>query len=368
MSLDSELTVPEPGDTLEIAFVAGDPQLLYIPNLTARADVAADTVSGEASAGADVRVRVESAQGTPEVVAQADGSGAYQAQLGGAVDLQRPANGTVSVTDSGGVEFFTTWAAVQLTVSLGNSFSGSFVAGNGPTWRTVRAQLFTPEGQLAGEGRSLVFGGNVIIVGGSGVLMPQFFLTPTDIAGAPVEIRPGDKLRITAGDDVFELVLPPLDAVIFVQTDTVNGHSLPDSEVLVQIASGVTGGISAEATAMTDAGGNFSHSFAGSWDIQYGDVVQLMVNAEGHLVLNTTIAPGLHSAIGPVAATRLAGPQRQRRPGVAPGREHPRASPGPRPTPAAPSPRCSRTTTASRSCCKRGMSSPCCRRQMGWIP
>lgn len=284
-----------PGDSVEIAFVEGDPQLITVPALSARTDVAADTVSGAAPSGSTVRVRVDSAPGRPSVTAPANPADAYVATLSGTLDLARPANGTASFTLSDGTEFYTTWAAVQLTATLGNTFSANFVTGNGPGGRSVTAELLAPDGRLVGQASGFVFGedANVVIIGPGGASSPQFFLQLADTTGTPVEMRPGDKLRVTTGDDVTELVVPPLDAVIFVQTDTVNGHSLPNAKVTVQIIADPSGGISATAEATADAAGNFSQSFAGTWDVKYCDFVQLTTAVDGHNILNTTIAPGM---------------------------------------------------------------------------
>jgi hypothetical protein len=106
-------------------------------------------------------------------------------------------------------------------------------------------------------------------------------------------MKAGDRLKVTAGDDLIELTIPPLDAVIFVQTDTVNGHTLPNAKVNIQISSDPTGGATVSGEATADAAGNFSHSFSGVTDLRYGDFVQLGTEVGGHTVLNTTVAPGL---------------------------------------------------------------------------
>ena len=284
---------PTPGDSIEIAFVDGDPDVLRVPTLTARTDVTADTVSGEAPAGAAVRVRVETAAGAPSFTAVSNASGMYQAATAPSVDLARPANGTVFVSVSEGAEFYTTFAAVQLTVNGGNTFQSNFIIGNGPLGRAVAAELYTPDSKLIGRASGVVFGGNGLFIGPVSGAQPQFFLQLTDSTGTPITMQPGDTLKFTAGDDAFDLVIPPLDAVVFVQTDTINGHTLPGNKVTLQIAGDQSGGIAATADATADAAGNFSHSFAGTWDVKYGDFVLLSTNIGGHLVLNTTIAPGM---------------------------------------------------------------------------
>ncbi|MEO8082484.1 MAG: hypothetical protein ABI780_01545 [Ardenticatenales bacterium] len=285
---------PEPGDSVEIAFVDGDPDVLRVPEISARTDVDADKIYGTAPAGATVIVRVNTAGGAKTVTAVSNASGQYEALLSPTVDLVRPMNGSVFVSPTEGAQFYTTWAAIQLTVNGGNSFNSNFVTGNGPTLRTIRAEAYTPDGKLIGQASGTVFGDNAFLVVPGGGANPQFILQLNDTTGARIEMKPGDKLKVTAGDDVIELTIPPLDAVVFVQTDTVNGHTLPNAPVTLQIAGDPTGGIAVSADTTADAAGNFSHSFAGAWDVKYGDFVLLSTRVGGgHQVLNTTIAPGM---------------------------------------------------------------------------
>ncbi|MFN8423045.1 MAG: hypothetical protein U0470_06530 [Anaerolineae bacterium] len=283
---------PEPGDSVEIAFVDGDPDVLRVPALTARTDVDADTMSGDAPAGATVHARGRREQ--PGAVQRGEQRfGPVRGARRPDARSRPPVNGIVYVSPTEGAEFYTTWAAVQLTVNGGNTFNSNYITGNGPTFRTVRAQLLTPDGKLIGQASGTVFGDNAFVVTPGGGARPQFFLQLRDATGAQIEMKPGDKLHVTAGDDEIELTIPPLDAVIFVQTDTINGHTNPGAKVTLQIAGDPTGGISTTADTTADAAGNFSHSFAGAWDVKYGDFVLMSTAIGGHVYLNTTIAPGM---------------------------------------------------------------------------
>ncbi len=286
---------PQPGDSLELAYAdnAGDPLLLTIPSLTAASDVAADTVSGEAPAGARVTLRVDGAEGPRTFTAQADPGGGYRFDLAGSLDLVRPANGRVTVPGSGVAEFTTSWSAMQLNVAVGGTIQSAFIFGNGPSWQQVEAQLLAPDGKVVGSGSGQVFGGDgVFFVPGGNGAGPQFFMQPVDVTGAPVTMQPGDRLRVTAGGERVELSIPPLDAVTFVQSDRVTGRTAPDKRVILSLADSPLY-FDTSAETRSDASGNFSHDFSGKRNIRHGDFLQLSVDIDGHLVSDVSLAPGL---------------------------------------------------------------------------
>lgn len=288
-------STPQAGDSLEIAYAdnAGDPLLLRIPSLTAVSDVEADTISGQAPAGSRVALRVDGADGPKRFSAQADPGGSYRVDLAGQLDLKRPANGAVTVSTSSAAEFTVSWAAMQLNVSIGGTLQGNFILGNGPAWSAVEAQLLAPDGKVVASGSGQVFGEGALFIGpggsGSGA---QFFLQLADITGTPVSMQPGDRLRVKAGAEQVELVVPPLDAVVFVQSDRITGRTAPDKRVILNLADSP---LYFDATAETrsDAAGNFSQDFSGKRNIRHGDFIQIGVDLDGHLVSDLTIAPGL---------------------------------------------------------------------------
>lgn len=288
-------STPQAGDSLEIAYAdnAGDPLLLRIPSLTAVSDVEADTISGQAPAGSRVALRVDGADGPKRFSAQADPGGSYRVDLAGQLDLKRPANGAVTVSTSSAAEFTVSWAAMQLNVSIGGTLQGNFILGNGPAWSAVEAQLLAPDGKVVASGSGQVFGEGALFIGpggsGSGA---QFFLQLADITGTPVSMQPGDRLRVKAGAEQVELVVPPLDAVVFVQSDRITGRTAPDKRVILNLADSP---LYFDATAETrsDAAGNFSQDFSGTRNIRHGDFIQIGVDLDGHLVSDLTIAPGL---------------------------------------------------------------------------
>ncbi|MBK8541832.1 MAG: hypothetical protein IPL60_17810 [Ardenticatenia bacterium] len=288
-------SVPQAGDSLEIAFAdnLGDPLLLRVPELTAVSDVDGDAVGGRAPADSVVTVRVDGAGGPKRFTATADSGGAYRAALAGQLDLKRPANGAVTVAGGSNAEFTTSWAAVQLNVSVGSTIQGNFVFGNGPAWRTVYAELQAPDGKVVGIGNGQVFGGDGVffIPGGSGS-GPQFFMQLADVTGTPIEMQTGDKLQVTVGAELLTLTVPPLDSVAFVQSDRITGRTAPDTRVTLSVADSP---LYFDMTVETrsDAAGNFSHDFSGKRNIRHGDFIQISADIGGHNVSDVSIAPGL---------------------------------------------------------------------------
>jgi len=287
-----EQATPQLGDQVEIAYSAADPTVLRVPRLSARTDVAGDAIAGDAQPGARLRVQVDGSPGATAVV-DADGTGAYRAPLSGGFDLKRPANGAVYLMLPNGNEFYTTWAATRLTVTPGNTIGDNFVFGNGPAGRRVRAELLAPDGKTVASAETTVFTGIFFFgPGGGGGAGPQFFLTLADITGTPVDMRPGDKVRVVAGDDTTELVVPPLDAVVFVRQDTVAGHSAPNAVVRLAVAQSLTS-LNLQVETRADANGNFAYNFGGQLDLHYGDFIQLATDVADHIVQTFVIAPGL---------------------------------------------------------------------------
>ncbi len=281
---------PQPGERVEIAFVAGDPVVLNVPALTAIADEAADAVGGQSDPGADIRVRVDGAPASSAGEVTAGPDGRYSAALTD-FDLEAPATGVVEIDHPSGNVFFTTWAAVRLTSSIGNTFQSPFVTGTGAPMRRVHVALLDPDGSVVAEAEGPVFGGQIVFPGfsGSGSL---FFLQPQDITGANVNMQTGDMLRVTVGDAVIERTVPPLDAVVLVQRDTIAGQTAPDATVTI-LVSQTPPSVDAQVEVTADASGNWTHTFGDELDLLFGDLIQLSADTEGHDWLQFMIAPGL---------------------------------------------------------------------------
>ncbi len=290
----ADLQVPEPGDTVELAFVEGDPTPMRVPDLSAIPDTDAETISGLTEPGAVVQVDVSTADGEIETfMEEADASGAYSASLVGTLDLQRPSGGTVSITPLHGNAFYTSWAAARLSVSVGNTLQGSFILGSGAFGRLVTAELLAPDGTVVADAVTRSFGGGVVIIGaGVNAVGDIFFMSVSDITGTPVDMRPGDTLRMTVADDVFELEIPPIDAVVFVDANTISGQTSANSDITMWVSQ-MPPSIDLIAETTSDGDGRFVYNFSGQLDLKYGDQIQLGVAQREHMLLNFIIAPGL---------------------------------------------------------------------------
>lgn len=282
----------EIGDVLEIEFVRGDPVSIEIPRLTARTDPAADTVSGEAPAESEIRVTQGGGQNARTASATADGAGRYSASFAGVRDIEPPMGGQLVARLSSGHELFTNWAAVRMTLEIGQNY----LSGNGPNGRSVSASLVDKNitaNVAAGEddigGGGGPGGGGP---GGGGAGSGAWELEFVDTLGVEVPILTGDTVRATVGDDELELVVPPLSGVAFVADDLVNGKTVPNREVTMVVQRPLLQD-SEEVTVSSDANGNFSHSFAGSFDLQFNDVVLFQIRDQGHDILSRILLPGL---------------------------------------------------------------------------
>ncbi len=283
-------TVPEPGDTLELEFVGGDPLLFEIPLFTARANVTANAVEGEAPAEGTVRVVVDGNPAAPPVATTADVTGRYRAVFSGWT-LARPANGFALYSRSESHDFFTTWAAIQLNVYPGNNLQSNTIVANGPLLQTAHADLLAPDGTIVASADSPIFGGT-IFAPGIATEGPQFVMTVTDVTGQPVDMEPGDTLRVTAGDETVDLVIPPLDAVILTQANTITGRTAPNAPVTIMVSQ-LPPNFDAIVETTADASGNFGYDFTGELTLRHGDQFQLIAGVGGHNVLSVMIAPGL---------------------------------------------------------------------------
>ncbi len=284
----------EVGDRVEVEFIEGDPVVITIPPVSAMTDQDGDTVSGEAPAGSRVRVSQGGGQNQVIVETTADAGGQYSASFDGQRDIQAPMGGDVDIRLLSGHELFTTWAAVQLTVEMGNSV----VYGNGPQQRNVTATLIDSQGNITvGEAEDDVSGGGGGGPGGGGGgggLNGSGFWSFSfeDSLGEPVIILPGDTVSVIVGDDEIDLLLPQLSGVAFVADDLVNGITTPNRALDLTIEHILVDG-EAEVELVAGADGTFSHSFEGEFDIQHNDQILFHTMEDGHNVNSRLTVPGL---------------------------------------------------------------------------
>lgn len=282
----------DPGSLLEIDLSgSGDPLSFTIPPLTARTDVDAETVSGEAIAGARVRVTAPT-EPPVTVIAEADGAGHFLADFRGRADIEPPMAGTVEVTDRSGHAFTTEWAAVRLTAEVGDFGQ---VAGNAPVGREVHVTVLDPAGKVLGGAAQR---------SGLGFDDHEWRLHPRDVTGQRVVPEPGDTVRAVVGDDTAEMVVPDLRGAIHVESDLVTGKGPPGAAIEIQGP-----GSQAPALETSDAGGFFSHSFAGTLDLRYNEGVWVTAPIGRHRASHRILGPGLTLDLGAAELTGSVEPE-----------------------------------------------------------
>jgi hypothetical protein len=272
------------GDRVEVEFVGGDPVVVQVVPVSARTDPATNVVSGVAPSGTSVRVSRTVGATQSVINTTADAGGNYRADFTGTLDIEPPMNGDLVVRLASGHELFTTWAAVRMTMEIREPL----LTGNGPSGRAVNAELVDPSGGVVAAGETTVGGGGGGPMGGGAQWNLQF----EDSLGAPVDIRVGDTVRATVGDDVFNVKVPELSGVAFVADDLVNGKTTPSRAVTMRVQRAFTGE-NAMADVTADAQGNFTHDFAGAFDIQHNDAILFTTLEGGHVINSRLAVPGL---------------------------------------------------------------------------
>lgn len=277
----------EVGDIVEVEFIRGDPVTIAIPPFTAKTDPATNMISGVAPAGSTVTVTQGGGQNQRTVTAQAGAGGQYQADFTGQADIEPPMGGGVTARLASGHELFSTWAAVRMTMEIGDNY----VSGNGPAGREVSASLVDSNitvNVAAGEDDVGGGGGPGGGGGGGGQWQVQF----EDTLSQPVNIRVGDRVRATVGDDTFEVRVPELSGVAFVADDLINGKTTPNRTLSLTVQR-LLGADSQAVEVTSDANGNFSHSFSGTFDVQFNDVIIFTTREQGHNIISRMTVPGL---------------------------------------------------------------------------
>ncbi len=282
------------GDRVEVAFVAGDPVIVNVEAISARTNHQADRITGEAPNGAQVILTQGNGGNQVQVTAPVKIDGSYEATFSGVRDIEPPMNGQMVARLLSGHELFTTWAAVRMTTELGDAF----LSGNGPPNRDVAVQLVDADGTtVVASGTDSVGGGGGGGFGpgggfGGGGGGGNWFIQFADDAGDPVDVRAFDIIRATVGDDVFDITVPQLRGVAFVQDDLINGETTGARDVDVSIFRPLLSD-TAEMTVTSDDTGSFAADFAENFDLQYNDVLTFSTREQDHNINSQNFVPGL---------------------------------------------------------------------------
>ncbi len=281
----------QPGDTVTLESIAGDPILLTVPPLDAEADLAADRLSGRSAPGFQVSLLPE-APGAAPLVTTADAEGRFSFDLAGQVDLRPGLGLRLEAAGRPGQVFGRGWVALAVTVDLGEGgLSGRATPGT-----LLEAQLLDGTGALVASVRTTAqdFSGLDLpadLVASLGLLSGRFSSAFVDVAGQTVRPRSGDRLRLTAGDQVVALAITDLDGAAFVEDDLVTGQAAPGQKLQIQLRP--YGGAPLTVDVQADAQGRFRHDFHGQADLAYNDAVGLFVDLGGHALRRTLSIPGL---------------------------------------------------------------------------
>ncbi len=292
LSADSDLPPPsiDPGDVVEVEFIEGDPLVFRVPELTARTDPDAETVSGRAPAGSRVQVTASWLDEPVVRSVTADGDGDYLADFAGVLDIEPPPlatdrrSGTVVVPAQGRHVFLTGWAVVQIGVSSPRDRGGTVgvTAAHGRrvelTARDASGQLFFHASGRTGsprrEGDRTGWGAELLE------------------AGQAVPLEAGDIVRAVVGEDSASFEVPPLEAVIHVTENRISGRTAPGVRLSIQAYGSLTSDPIVVELVSDDLGG-FDHDFGDAFELTYNSAAWITAYVGRHFVEFRLVGPGL---------------------------------------------------------------------------
>jgi hypothetical protein len=234
----------ETGDTLTLTTARGVQLAYTIPLLTAHADVASQTISGQAPPGAAVTIVVSSFDAAlnedtnprPDnytFVVTATVQGTYSLDFAALGHFGVMATGSVAYPSPAGhivIRNFRTLQnclpTLQLVQVFGNFLWGGTDYHNQPGYLECGATTVTlrdGQGQLKfSETLPLYQYGN-------------FFLTLLN-GSQPIIIRPGDHLALSNNAQVLDYVVPQVSVVLNPQAGTITGQAQPGAALTIEIA------------------------------------------------------------------------------------------------------------------------------------
>lgn len=297
-----------PGERLEIDVAPGGgageaaAYSLVVPRLSAEPDVEADSVSGDAPAGAPVAVTI----GGTRATANADSAGRYRVDFTGALDILPGTTGQVETRlAQGGMDYEIrrAWGVTRLALFMGEADLDGTTSVGEPVLLTLRR----PDGGSVPGGPGRVVGTAVADVAAGGVFGGggTFSARLEDLEARHARILPGDSLEFQHGPEAFDLEIPVLTAEVDTTSDAISGRAPAGTEVTVTARRLLA---MQTRTVRSDTGGNYAVDFAGALDIVGGSAVTVRIEL-----------PGGHSLTLRTAAANLrVFPEEARLTGVAP--------------------------------------------------
>ncbi|HEX4867170.1 MAG TPA: hypothetical protein VFV32_06035 [Acidimicrobiales bacterium] len=262
----------QPGSVIAVSGTvpsAWTEQLVVQPVRVEYADPFDDAVGGIAAPGATIQISVWPTGGGPALIAvteTADGSGWWHHDFGaGAVPFDLPAEQTVSAAvDEGDADLSTNAAYARRPVvraTVGAGPNGYVLLNDWPDGTPATVEMdFEPDGTVDET---------VPVIGhrfGPGLLPENG------------QLQPGSHVTVTAvnGEALYRwqkvLDIEPLSVDGWnVGSETVGGSAPPNRSLSVEIVTGGPGPSPARVDTTSDENGQWSASFAGSWDLQPGN-------------------------------------------------------------------------------------------------
>lgn len=269
----------EPGDTLQYYLDDGPVVHVNIPQLTTEVDALARTISGEAPAGTMVELSVVNVMPAPApIVATADASGRYRVVVPPQWDLVPGSNGIARTTISG-ADVFRLWSHLRLEVEIGSPY----VIGNPGVGDAVRLGLHDTVGKPFAEGNLRLGSDRLNPLSG---FVAYWVGVLRDADGLPVPLATGDTLVVDADGVQASVVLPPLGFEINPDEDRIDGLTVQNATVDLNIEHQVAGRVVARESGrvLTGVNGQFEHEYS-DFDLRAGDtVIATLTMPEGHRV------------------------------------------------------------------------------------
>lgn len=258
------------GDQLKLSFQGLASHELTVPLLEAQADAAADLVSGQAPAGAELQVTAGVGAGAVSRQVQAGPDGRFQAGFSGQADLAAGSSGQVQllIRQPGlNVNLSRGWALTRLEAVLGENTVNGISAPDAPVTLVLRSGAGAEKGRASAAPAA------------AGGAFQAALVDPLD---RPAVMQPADRLAFRRGAESFELTLPKLTATVDIGQDRVSGEA--PAGATLQVSARVLFNTQTQSVTV-GADGRYLADFKGRLDIVGGSRVDLLYTyPDGHRV------------------------------------------------------------------------------------
>ncbi len=273
-----------PGYTLQLvpkAGQTGESFTFVAPELSAQANIAADTVQGKGPATSGLIIYTLDDQGLNNHVAPTtDAQGNYTGSFAGREDVKRRTRLELRYYNADGHQAYTSSTVPYASVTLNSNYVSGHV--NGQTAVALTLKDASQAVRASATANSNPDG--------------YFSRSLRDAGGNPVPVLPGYTLQIAPqGGESFTMTAVEITSQTNISTDVVQGYGPPNSRVKVTVS-----GQDREYSllAATDAQGSYSASFASRADIRRLDWIDVAYyDAEGNGVYQSTKIPGVYVSV-----------------------------------------------------------------------